>query len=540
MSRHKVDVCVVGSGAGGSMVALRLAQAGARVQVLERGPQLKRQDFVADELYILGPGRLRPDPRTDPHTFRIRAGMASEASDAGWTACCVGGATVIYGGVSLRLRPRDFRLRSELGEIRDASLADWPISYTELEPYYGQAERLLGVSGDVSTNPFEPIRREATLLPPVADKPGGAVFDRGAVALGLHPYRVPLAVLSRPSRDRPACTGCGFCSRSGCPIGAKSSAPEAVLPLAVATGNCEITAQARVFEVAIDGRGRARWVRYLDQFGHGHEIEADVVVLACGAIESARLLLLSRSKAFPEGLANGSGLVGKNLTFHVVPEIGGFVEPAIFLHRGAPTTRALDDYYDLPPTAGTALGGVLLLADGMGPVQFALERTGWGHAHAQAMARYGQHIRLFGIVQDLPRECNDVTLDPGVRDSAGLAVARITHENHPLDRLAARFIAQQADALLAAAGAKERYREVPDNTCGDAHQHGTCRFGEDPKKSVLDRDCAAHDVPNLFVVDGSFMPTPGGVNPALTIQANALRVADRIWQRSQSRRSPTP
>jgi choline dehydrogenase-like flavoprotein len=287
-----------------------------------------------------------------------------------------------------------------------------------------------------------------------------------------------------------------------------------------------------VYQIALDQRGRARWVRYFDGAGHGHEIEAEVVILACGAVESARLLLLSHGSD-GGALANSSGLVGRNLTFHVFTEIGGFFDTPIHLHRGAPSTRAFDDLYFLPSRAEAPLGGVLLLGDGLGPVQFACDRTPWGHGHHDAMLRYPHHGRLFIVGQDLPRVVNDVTLDPAVRDCFGIPVARITHENHPIDQLAAHFSATRAQQLLEESGAKDVYQEIPENTSGDAHQHGTCRFGNDPKTSVLDRACASHDIPNLFVADGSFMPTSGGVNPALTIQANALRVADLIFARGK-------
>jgi choline dehydrogenase-like flavoprotein len=342
---------------------------------------------------------------------------------------------------------------------------------------------------------------------------------------------VPLAVASRPYQGRPACVGCGFCSRSGCRYGSKGSAAEAVLPRALATGRCALFPDTRAIEITLDEHARARGVVHADARGRRSEQRARVVVVACGAVESARLLLLSRSSRFPRGLGNGNDLVGRYLTFHVIAEVGGFFAEPVHLHRGVPTVRALDDYYFPPQAAGGPLGGVLLLGDGLGPIGFAERHTRWGDAQRTDMARYPHHLRMFVIGQDLPMRDNRVDLDPDRRDPLGLPVARITHRNHPFDLAATNWIAERGRALLTAAGARETYVEPAKDTTGDAHQHGTCRFGADPETSVLDRDCAVHEVPNLYVTDGSFMPNPGGVNPALSIQANALRVGRRIAER---------
>lgn len=527
---ERTDAIVIGSGAGGAMVALGLARAGRSVLVLERGRALTRADFAADEAHA-DVRRFRPDPAAHPHTFRRTAAERAVRSDAGWTAACLGGATVIYGGVSLRARAVDFGLRARLGAIGGATLADWPFGYAELAPFYDAAEALLDVAGDAAGNPHEPPRARPLPAPPVADAPAAQLLDEAARRLGLHPYRTPLAVRSRAAPGRAACTACGFCARGGCPTGAKSSAPEAIWPLAHATGRVRVVTEALATRIVLDARGRAAAVRYLDAAGAMREARADVVVAACGAVETARLLLLSAEPRHREGLGNHSGHLGRHVTFHHVVEVGAVLpEAAAPTRRAAPSLRAIDDHYLLPPAAGAPLGGVLLLGDPLGPIAYAR-----AHPRPEAARAHPRHVRLFAIGQDLPRAENDVSLDPEVKDVFGLPAARITHENHAHDRAAARFLADRALELLAEARGEDRWADVPENTSGDAHQHGTCRAGDDPRAAVLDRDCAVHGIPNLFVADGGFMPTALGVNPALTIQANALRVAARIDARGRGR-----
>jgi choline dehydrogenase-like flavoprotein len=526
---ERTDAIVIGSGAGGAMVALRLAERGRSVLVLERGPWWRREDFSAAAPHDLRP--FRPDPAVHPHTFRRAEREHASRSDAGWTAIGVGGATVVYGGVSMRARPSDLTLLRELGPVAGAALADWPIGYDELSPYYEEAEALLGVNGGVADNPFEPPRRRPMAAAVTPDGAAGPAFDAAARRVGLHPYRTPLAIRGVAGEGRGACDACGHCVRGGCPRGAKSSAAEAIWPRALRSGRVRLVTDALVTQIALDARGRASRVRWYDAGGATREAAADAIVVACGAVETARLLLLSREPRHRDGLGNHSGWLGRGVTYHHVSELGGVLPDVGPTLRAPPSPRALDDAYRLPAASGAPLGGVILLGDALPPIGFAARRGGGG---ITTLLGYARHARLFSIGQDLPRWQSSITLDAEVRDAHGLPVACITHENHPLDRVAGRALADRAEMVLEAAGATHRWRDLPENTSGDAHQHGSCRFGDDPARSVLDRDCAVHGIPNLFVADGAFMPTALGVPPALTIQANALRVADRLDARGRT------
>jgi len=547
--REAVDVVVVGSGAGGAPVALCLAEAGARVLVLEKGPYYTVRDFTHDEVSVCRRDFWVPWEHLDPHTIRKAGEPEARVTREGWVSQCVGGGTVHMSGFFYRLHAEDFRLATLTGGVRGAELADWPIDLAELEPFYDLAEVRVGVSGQAGLNPFE-LRRRPFPLPPLPPHPAAALVDEAARGLGLQPFPTPRAVLSRPYGGRPPCNQCGFCGEYGCENGSKSSVLASLLPLAEATGRCEIRPGCMACRIEVDAEDRAAAVVYFDPAGVERRVGARVVVVAASAIESARLLLLSAGGRHPQGLANGQGLVGKHLTFStfgkgtavldraaVVARLGGDHLDLPFLQRSLQ-----DDYWNERLGSGLPKGGTHnFLLHHPNPinagVRLAMDSkwTLWGQPLKDALRRYFHEeiwaeFEVFG--EFLPVPGCYVDLDPGVKDRWGLPAARITMAHHPLADDVNRLMVRRGLDVLEALQPKP-IRVVPWAWANTTYhlQQGTCRFGDDPSRSVLDRDCQAHEVPNLYVTDASFMPTSGGCPATPTILANAFRVGHKIAER---------
>ncbi len=327
----EVDVCIVGSGAGGGAMALELSRGGMRVVVLEKGRAYRTADFVHDEVRIVRRNFFVPFVADEPHVVRASADEEGELSNFGWISCCVGGGTVHWAGYVFRLSPNDFRRATLTGGVAGASVADWPITYEELAPYYDRAEKEIGVSGAAGGSPFEPPRQSEYPLPPLRSHPIARALDEAAARVGLHPYSTPRALLSRPYLGRRACVYCHFCASYGCEVAAKGSSADALLPRALATGKCELRPRCMATHIRTDAQGRATSVVYLDETGVEREQKARVIVVACSTVESPRLLLNSN------GLANSSGLVGKNLMFLTSGHARG----------EGPTARAVGEQDDL-------------------------------------------------------------------------------------------------------------------------------------------------------------------------------------------------
>jgi choline dehydrogenase-like flavoprotein len=517
--------------------AARLAQRGFRVVVLERGPWLGRSDFVEDEL-IVSRGLLWPTVDEEPRTWRPNdatpAVPLADSVQLFSNAMVVGGSTVHFSALAWRFRESDFRVLSEDGPIDGAALADWPITYAEMEPYYDEAERLIGVSGAARLNPFEPPRQREYPLPPVPRNSAGAILERGARALGLHPFPTPLAILSRDFDGRSRCMAKGFCSTYGCSNGARGSTLETFLPKGLATGRLELRPGSFVSRVVTDAGGRVTGVEYVGRDGALQYQAAAIVILAAGGVETPRLLLNSASGRSPDGLANGSGLVGRNFMLHSpgATVVATFPHP-VDGHKGTSSTRTVMDYYASDPRRGFIRGGYFHpRAHGGDPIEYALRRVHparWGQAHKTSMRETWRHYLYSHVTgESLPATGNRVDLDPDLRDRFGLPVARITYTAHDNDVRLARWLADRSAELFDAAGATTIHNAGPTVRKLHNHQMGTARMGVDPSRSVVDRWCRAHDVPNLYVTDSSVFVTSAGVNPSLTIQANALRVADRI------------
>jgi choline dehydrogenase-like flavoprotein len=548
MANDPVDVVVVGSGAGGAPVARELASAGIRVVMLDKGRRYRDEEFDHDEIRMCRRTFFNTSLNDEPHTLRYGASGQATKTTAGWVSSIVGGGTVHMAGWFHRLHPVDFKLRSALGvDARGSTLVDWPLGYEDLEPYYARVESEVGVSGVWRRHPFEEPRTADFPMPPLAENGAGRQIDAACAKLGYHAFPTPMAILSQARAGRDACMFCALCASYGCEIGAKSSTLAALIPAAEATGRCEVRPECMAIEIPVDSSGRATGVVYRTASGEHAFQPARCVVVACTAIESARLLLLSRSARFPNGLANGSGLVGKNLVFS-----GETKGEAMFKRQGREdqpwlndplpfVQRSLQDFYFLDrPIGGVRKAGTIIFALAHpNPILTAERIAGsgsgarWGARLKQALrdeARGARTLTFETFAEFLPTSGTYVDLDPDVKDRWGQPVARITLDRHPLDAPANRLLATRGKEILDAMG-PDSSRITEDDGQDMVLQGGTCRFGKDAATSVLDLDCRAHAVPNLYVSDGSFMPTLGGVPPTLTIMANAFRVGERLVAR---------
>ena len=529
-SNPKYDAILVGSGAGGGALAFALAGAGQKVLVLEKGPRFSRHDY-RHQPGGLTPGQFVPSVETDPHTVSTRRTTTPLRTNLGWISSCVGGGTVHMGAYFYRFHPDDFRMVSRFGPYEQN--ADWPYSYDELEPYYSAAEWAVGVSGLAGSDPFEGKRSRPYPLPPLEAHSFAPALEAACQRRGLHPFPTPRAIASRPYEGRPGCAYCDRCASWGCPVGARGTSQEALLARAEASGLCQILPDSHVFEITTDTRGQATGVRYFTRDEHGELREeqalARMVFVCASAIESARLLLLSRSPLFPDGLGNEHGLVGRHLQFHAVSmgqalfELGSSDAAALLGDPHPFLGRSVMDHYFLPEgISDLAKGGVLRF--GMAPQV----PGGPGLAPNE-----NQRLLYFEAFHDfLPNAGTYVELDTEVKDQFGLPVAHIHLDLPAHHRRAGRWLADRAFDVFEDLGALEGLTTDVGGTSSYL-VHGTCRAGKDPATSVLDPFCRVHALPNLYVVDGSFLPTSGGAAPTLTILANALRTADHVLERSR-------
>jgi choline dehydrogenase-like flavoprotein len=538
-----VDAVVVGAGAGGPVVAQELVRAGWRVVLLERGKWNTPWDCLKDDLRNQrNPNLGNPFGPEDEGNPRVVVGLDGKAVvtapyEGAYSnnAACVGGGTLSYGAMAWRFQPTDFRMASKYGVPQGSTLADWPITYDELEPYYEKAEWELGVSGDVSNDPFKGPRKKALPMPPVT--PEGREFeilDKGAHKLGLHPFHIPMLRNSVPYNGRPACMRCRWCVGFACEVDAKNGTQNTVLPVALKTGLLELRTECMTREVMVDEHGRASGVRYFDREGRTWEQPARVVVVSGGAIESARLLLNSATSKFPNGLGNRYDWVGRNLQGHTYSGAWGMFDEIVYDDIGPGATIAISDFNHGNP--GLRGGGALCNEFIRLPYQFVgskpPEVPRWGQAYKDWIRQaYRRTISVMGPTQEMPVFDSRIQLDPQVRDKHGIPVARISGPRHPETLEISNVQAKHAEDWLKAAGAVKTWLKLSGpGTSGGQHQAGTCRMGNDPKTSVVDRDCRVHDLENVYVVDASVNVTNGGFNPVLTIMANAYRVGEKIAQ----------
>lgn len=554
MKETYYDAVIIGSGASGGAVAYTLTKAGFNVAVIEKGRLMKREDFSKDELAYCRRDIVTPNLFEEYHVIEEKVDGKWEATptyDSGisfWNGNIVGGSSNFMSGMFHRLHPDDFRLKSKYGPIEDANVVDWPISYEDLEPYYTLAEELVGISGHYKPHPYEPPRSTPNFTqPPTKENAVVTLLDKSCKALGVTPLVTPRGVLSQDKGHRHACYYSNFCGSYGCSSGAKSSSREALLHPALATGRLTLLTNTHVKYLHSNSKDRVSYAVAVDTItGKEKTIHGRLFIVAAQAHESARLLLNSANKYHPNGLANSSGELGKNLIFsgggsgqgelhkESLKEISfdALMQPGYFVNRSILDWYFIDDWWH-----GKFKGGSV---EWMFEHQNIISRARknnyedgqlvWGKALGERVVERftNQKSIRFEIFNDwLPNDNCYVTIDPKYKDKYGMPVGKLRINGHPQDLKVGNYIAKKCEAILEEMGAKNIYSSVSSAPSQNLVAGG-CRFGDDPKTSVLNRYCQAHDVPNLFVADASFMPTGGSVAYTWTIYANALRVADHI------------
>lgn len=560
------DAVVIGSGAAGAVAAWELARQGWSVTVLERGRNLRpgfgdRPSHELDTLYSSDELKMArhfgfPDPLLEPYTQRTQAeareGMEHSAVGAfGQLGAAVGGTTLHYNAKTPRFWRQDFTQLSDLGPVDGAQVADWPIGYDDLAPLYDEVEQRVGVQGDIEQMPARSLeqapRRGQFVMPPNPTGYAAQLLAEGARRNGMEAFPYPAAVNSQVFDGRPPCNSCGLCSGFGCPINARGDALVSYLNPAVRTGRVRVISRAWVHRIDTtrDGR-RATAVRYRDERGREHAVSGEVIVVAASPINTARLLLLSRSDAHPDGLGNRSDQVGRNMMFHNFTLAAAIYPNDVQPLRAQSTTLEIDDLvgpFTGPEAAAAGLpyikGGLIQVGSGgplmMGAMMFA-GFVDFGVQHKQIMKLGPLHARVAGsqlVHEDLPQADNRIDLDPDVRDFLGEPAARITYSPHRHEQASAMMLGPRMQAFHAAApGATGAvilpYPLMDDGPTYTAHLAGTARMGTDPDTSVVDASGRMHEVDNVYITDASTFPTFPGFNPTLTIMANSLRIARGI------------
>jgi choline dehydrogenase-like flavoprotein len=531
-----VDVIVVGMGGTGGTAVKVLCEAGLKVVGFDKGPWLRPQDhYSGDELKFVNRNYLWPDPSISPRTVRPDANSVAERFPFSPTPQLVGGGTNHWAGWVPRPHESDFMLRSLHGEIAGASLADWPFRYEHLEPYLTKIEWEFGISGIAGADKFEPPRSRPYPSAPLAPTKFGKRFYEACNKLGINAFPLPHASVTNRHNGRDPFNRTSFWNQYGDPSGARSNTLTTFIPEAVATGNLDLRSECMVREITVDPTGRATGVIYIDPEGTEIHQQAQAVVLTLGAIESARLMLLSNSARFPEGLANSSGMVGKNATFHeYLFAVGLFdkeIDDPLYGWTGNYISGGSMQFYETDESRGHIGGCIIAASQTCHPINMVFPgRPLWGDAMKDADRNYFSYAMKIGLIlHDLPVEANTVDLDPTVKDAWGLPVARITHKPHPNDVAMGKWQVNKNIEILEAAGARKTVPVYLERSTGNTcHQHGTARMGGNPATSVLNEWGQAHDVDNLFVLDGSGFPTALGVNPTLAMMANAWRCSEYI------------
>ncbi len=537
MALKHVNAVVVGSGAGGGVAAKELAEAGLSVVVLERGGWAQHREHFDDEFLFMNGEFLSPDAR---HVRVVSQGgrwVTVPPANPGYcnNAMAVGGGTVFYGAMAWRFNPIDFRMRSTYGEVKDSSLADWPISYGDLEPFYEKVEWEVGVSGDMSGCPQAPPRKKDYPMPAFPYNVAAELLAAGGKRAGLHPFPVSMLRNSVPYNNRPACIQRRFCPGYNCPVDGKNGTHNTVLPMALAAGNCTIRTGCMAANIVLSDQGQARGVRYFDSDNREQFQPSDIVVLSAGATETARLLLNSKSQMFPNGAGNNQGWVGHNLQGHKYANVNGVFEKEVYGGPGPVACMGFLDFAHHNP--GMVGGGLLDCPRALPPLRYALSLPGWGAAYKNRLREFKRRTSISVCLMDVPVFESHVEIDPQVKDFWGIPVLRIMAQRHPNDFVVQNFMSQKAAGVLRASGAirvQAPEVEVPSAPVvtrpHGQHQAGTCRMGDDPKTSVTNRYGQLHEIDNVFCADASLHVTNACLNPAETIMALGYWVSHHIKQ----------
>ena len=540
MKNKHVNAIVVGAGAGGGIVAKELAVAGLSVVLFERGGWATYDDHDDDELIsqrttVLG-NAFGPDDKR--HRRVVVYGDGSPRivlpSEGGYSnnAACVGSGTVSYGAMAWRFMEQDFKLKTIYGAVEGSTLEDWPIDYFDLEPCYEKAEWEIGVAGEHNANPFFAPRKKPYPMPPFTYNREGNLLSDAAKRLGLHPFPIPMLRNSIRYDGRPACYRMRSCVGFACPVNAKCGTHNTVIPTAIKSGNCELRIHCQVSEIMLDEKGRATGIKYFDENNKGQTQTADIVVVAAAAIETARLLLNSKSTLFPNGAGNNYDWVGRNLQGHAYTGALGLMKDEVYDDVGPGACMAVCDFNHGNP--GIIGGGALCNEFTAMPYLFSKmrppEAKRWGIEHKEYQrSQFKRVIRLHGPFQEIPNFESRVSIDPEVKDDWGIPTVRLSGSRHEYDRIGCQFMSDRAEEILKEAGAYFTWQSVGGRgLSGGQHQAGTARMGNDPKTSVTNKYGQVHEIDNLFVADGSLCVTNGGFNPALTIMALGYWVGDYI------------
>ncbi len=541
---NQYDVIIVGAGAGGGIAAAVLSESGKRVLLLERGGWIDLastgRDHLRNQRISLYGHNAGPDIEGNPRVYVDASGKATTVRphEGGYNnnAAAVGGGTTVYGAQSWRFMEKDFRMATSYGVPDGSSLADWPITYEELEPYYERAEWEIGIAGDGEANRFQAPRRRGYPMPPVPPTTTHHALKQGAEALGWNTFPTPLAINTAPRGGRAACIQCDHCVGFACPSNAKNGTQNTMIPRALETRLCDLVVHSMAERIDTDARGNVTGVTYFAE-ENGQTIRrsatAHAVISSAGAIESARLLLNSAADMHPRGLGNEYDIVGRNLQGHYYPGAQGMFDRNLYDGQGPGVSISTCQFNHGNP--GIIGGGMLADEFIKLPIIFWYrcnpgDIPRWGQKNKDWMREgYGRSIQVMGPVQDIPNpECR-TTIDSAIRDRYGIPVARLSGTTHPETVKTAEFMRQRAVEWLEASGAVKIWSSAPVlGMSGGQHQAGTCRMGDDPKSSVTDKWGRVHGHDNLYCMDASLHVTNGGFNPVLTIMALSFRCSEHL------------
>lgn len=502
-------VVIIGTGAGGGVLANELAQKGVSVVALEAGGRYLPEDYTNDEWASFGQ-LAWTDPRSTSGDWRVAKDFGGLPA---WIVKAVGGTTVHWAGASLRIQEHEFKAKTTYGEVAGANLLDWPITLADLEPYYDKAEKKLGVT---RTNG----------LPGLPGNNNYKVFEAGAKKLGYkHVHTGRMAINSVENDDRVACQQTGFCFQ-GCKFGAKWSAAYTDIPRGEATGNLEVRDHCHVATIEHDKAGKVTGVVYFDKDGKSQRQKARVVCVAGNSIESPRMLLNSASAMFPDGMANSSGMVGKNYMRHMTGSVYAVFDKPVKMWRGTTMAGIISDESRHDPARGF-VGGYEMETLSLGlPFMAAFLNPGaWGREFTTALDGYENMAGMWLVGEDMPQETNRVTLNSDTKDKWGLPVPNVHFDDHPNDLAMRAHAYKQGMAVYDAVGAT---RTFPTPPYPSTHNLGTNRMSEKPSDGVVNKWGRTHDIENLYVSDGSQFTTGASENPTLTIVSLAIRQADHI------------